>query len=188
MTEAVIPALLLAAPNAVNKLWRRSLFLQSGVRFPDRQWFEDLATVPRLYLRAGTIRAFSRPWYRYLRRPGSITNSAGIERNREMLASVAAVWDDCAALGRTARLHDELEAMAAYHELLTSVTRVNLLDPKSPVQDALREDFLARFPNWRQNPYLRRWPKKHRLLARLIVRRRYGLVHLIMTANRRLRG
>ncbi len=181
------PALLLSPPNAVNKLWRRALFTQSGVRFPDRAWFEDLATIPRLYLRAETIRYLPRAWYRYLRRPGSITNSAGIERNREMLSAVAAVWDDYRLQGKTAPYHDELEAMAAYHELLTSSTRVNLLDPKSPVQDALREDFLARFPAWRQNPYIRRWPKKHRLLAELIARRQYGLVHLIMSANRLLR-
>ena len=177
------PALLLSPPNAVNKLWRRSLFTESGVRFPDRMWFEDLATIPRLYLRAGTIRAIPRPWYRYLRRPGSITNSSGVERNREMLSAIAAVCDDYAAEGAAEAYGKELEAMAAYHEALTSVTRVNLLDPKSPVQDALREDFLARFPNWRENPYLKRWPLKHRLLLALIVRRQYGLVHLLMKAN-----
>ena len=182
------PALLLSPPNAVNKLWRRALFADSGVRFPDRQWFEDLATIPRLYLRAGTIRALPRPWYRYLRRPGSITNSSGAERNREMLAAIAAVCDDYAARGAAETYAKELEAMAAYHEALTSVTRVNLLDPKSPVQDALREDFLTRFPRWRANPYLKRWPLRHRLLLALIVHRRYGLVHLLMKANRLRHG
>lgn len=185
---ADFPALLLDAPNAVNKLWRRSLFVESGVRFPDRMWFEDLATVPRLYLRAGTIRAIPRPWYRYLRRPGSITNSSGVERNREMLAAIAAVCDDYAANGAAERYAKELEAMAAYHEALTSVTRVNLLDPKSPVQDALREDFLARFPRWRENAYLKSWPIQHRLLLALIVRRQYGMVHLLMKANQLRQG
>ena len=44
------PRQLLEAPNAWNKLWRRSLFTESGIRFPDRLWFEDVATTPRLYL------------------------------------------------------------------------------------------------------------------------------------------
>lgn len=177
------PALLLSPPNAVNKLWRRSLFTENGICFPDRQWFEDLATVPRLYLRAGTIRNLSRPWYRYLRRPGSITNSASIERNREMLDAVTAVWEDYCIQGAEREYRDELEAMFAYHELLTSSTRVNLLDAGSPVQDALLEDYLQRFPAWRENPYLQTWPRKHRLLLFLIVNRRRRLLHLLLKAN-----
>ncbi len=177
------PALLLDAPNAVNKLWRRSLFAEHGIRFPDRRWFEDLATVPRLYLRAGTIRYFARPWYRYLRRSGSITQSANAERNLEMLDAIEAVMRDYTAAGALDRCRFELEAMAAYHELLTSSTRVNLIDPESPVQDRLREDFLARFPDWRQNPYIKAWPRKHRLLLPLILRKRRRLLHLLLLAN-----
>ena len=177
------PALLLSPPNAVNKLWRGSLFTENAIRFPDRQWFEDLATTPRLYLRAGTIRNLARPWYRYLRRPGSITNSASIERNREMLDAVAAVWDDYCAQGAESEYRDELEAMFAYHELLTSSTRVNLLAADSPVQDALLEDYVRRFPTWRENPYLQTWPRKHRLLLFLIVNRRRKLLHLLLKAN-----
>ena len=182
------PALLLSPPNAVNKLWRKSLFTESGIRFPNRQWFEDLATVPRLYLRAGTIRYLARPWYRYLRRTGSITNNAVIERNRDMLTSIQTVCDDYAARGVFDEYRDELEAMAAYHELLTSSTRVNLLDPRSPVQDALLEDFTARFPSWRENSYVRTWPKKHRLLLGLIVHRQRMLLHSILKLNELKKG
>ena len=182
------PALLLSPPNAVNKLWRKRLFTDNAIRFPDRQWFEDLATIPRLYLRAGTIRSLEKPWYRYLRRPGSITNNAGIERNREMLTAIRTVCDDYEAQGVSGKYRDELEAMAAYHELLTSSTRVNLLDPRSPVQDALLEDFMARFPHWRENPYLRRWPKKHRLLVKLIVHRQRLLLHGLLKLNEWKKG
>ena len=178
------PALLLAPPNAVNKLWRRSLFTDNGISFPDRKWFEDLATIPRLYLRAGAIRNLAKPWYRYLRRPGSITNSSSIERNREMLLSVSAVMEDYAACGKTEPYHDELEAMIAYHEALTSSTRVNLLDARSPLQDALLEDFLHRFPGWRENPYIRVWPKRHRLLLALIVSKHRRTLHMLLTLNR----
>ena len=73
--------------------------------------------------------------------------------------------------------------MAAYHELLTSSTRVNLINPKSPVQDALLEDYLSRFPGWRENPYIRSWPGKHRLLLSLILRRRRTLLHALLKLN-----
>ena len=49
------PAFLFSPHNAVNKLWKRELFLASGIRFPDRMWFEDLATVPKLCLQLKRI-------------------------------------------------------------------------------------------------------------------------------------
>ena len=177
------PALLLAPPNAVNKLWRRSLFTENGISFPDRKWFEDLATIPRLYLRAGQIRYLPQAWYRYLQRDGSITRNADASRNLEMLDAVETVMEDYRQNGAFERYLPELEAMAAYHELLTSSTRVNLIDPKSPVQDALVSDYLARFPGWRDNPYIRSWPGKHRLLLSLILRRRRMLLHALLKLN-----
>ena len=124
------PAFLLSPPNAVNKLWRRALFIDSGISFPDRKWFEDLATIPRLYLRSGTIRTLPHPWYRYLQRDGSITRNTDAARNLEMLDAIETVMTDYVRSGAFGKYHRELEAMAAYHELLTSSTRVNLIDPK----------------------------------------------------------
>ena len=181
------PALLLSPPNAVNKLWRRTLFTDNGIAFPDRKWFEDLATIPRLYPHAGTIRYLPYCWYRYLQRSGSITRNTDAGRNLEMLDAIETVMADYEQSGLSDRCHRELEALAAYHELLTSSTRVNLIDPRSPVQDALLQDFLQRFPDWRENEYIRAWPKKHRLLLKLILHRRRSALHLLLRANEKLK-
>ena len=77
--------------------------------------------------------------------------------------------------------------MTAYHELLTSSARVNLLDPNSAVQDALLEDFIARFPHWRENPYLKTWPRKHRLLLALITGKRRWLLHVLLKTNQMIK-
>ena len=111
-------------------------------------------------------------------------NSADPERNREMLDAVECVTADYRSRGLDGVCREELEAMTAYHELLTSTVRVNRIHPDSPVQDALREDFLQRFPAWRENRYIAAWPKKHRLLLALIVRRRYRLLHSLMKTKK----
>lgn len=187
-TLADYPQLLCEAPNAVNKLWRRSLFTESGVRFPERLWFEDLATVPRLYLHAERFRNLARPWYLYLRRGGSIMTSRGIERNLEMIPAVDAVLAAYREAGLFERYHAELEYMALYHQLLTSCDRVALIDPKSPVLSGLVEEFLNKFPRCRENPYVRSMPPRHKLLVRLIIRRRFGAVRALMALNKRVRG
>ncbi len=181
------PELIFAPPNVSNKIWRRQIFLDSGIRFPDRIWFEDLATVPKLYLHTEKIRYFSKSWYLYLQRSSSIMKTANAERNREMLIAIKSTMDYYRQHGSFEQREPQLCYLAAYHELLTSTTRVNLIDPKSPVQDALREDFLSRFPNYGRNPYINSMPAKHRLLIRLIAAKRLRLVHLLMKANQIVR-
>ena len=186
-TFAEYPELLFTRPNACNKLWRRSLFTASGVRFPDRLWFEDLATVPRLYLHAERFRALNRPWYLYLRRGDSIMSSRGVERNLEMITALDTVLRAYREAGLLERYHDELEYLALYHQLLTSCVRVAQLDPHSSVLPRLAEDFQNKFPRFRSNPYLRGMSAKHRLLLALILRRRFGAVKSLMAVNRRVR-
>lgn len=181
------PGLLLELPSACNKLWRRSLFA-GGLRFPGRLWFEDLATSPRLYLRAERIRAVPRPWLRYLQRAGSITNAKDPSRNREIIDALQIVRDDFEARGALDKYAAELEILAVKHQLLASTVRVNLADPKSPLQRELLADLDQKCPNWRENRYLPALPAQHRLLLKLMDKGRYGAVHALMTANNLLKG
>ena len=63
--------LLMTQPAPWNKLWRRTLFTEDGLWFPESMYWEDLATVSRLMLKAKTIRFLSKSLYAYLERPGS---------------------------------------------------------------------------------------------------------------------
>ena len=187
-TLAQAPQLLLDPPNAWNKLWRRSLFRDSGIRYPARLWYEDLATSPGLYLQAGTILAVDRPWIRYLLRGGSITNSKNLQRNREIIPAVDSALGFFRKAGRWDEFAPALEAMSVYHQLLTATVRVNAIDPKSPLQRELQEDLEKKFPHWQDNPYLPGFPARHRLLLGLIRRRAYGALHALMAANKLVKG
>ena len=182
------PEFLFSPLNSCNKIWRRSLFPDNGISFPTRLWFEDLASSPKLYLHADRIIHVPKAWYCYLQRKGSITNSTTAERNREMITAYTAVLDYYRAQGSYESFRQQLEYMGFFHEFLTSVTRVNLIDPKSCVQDELRSDYLEHFPEYANNPYFRSAPAKYRLLAALIQKRKWMAVHLLMTANNRMKG
>lgn len=177
------PALLSQLPSACNKLFRRALFTDSGVRFPGRVWFEDLRTVPKLYPLAGMIRYMPRAWYRYLIRPGSITNNANTARNLEIIDAAEEILNRYQQAGLYGRYENELCYMAFYNAFLTASVRVNAADPKSEVQEKLLQWFLAAFPNWRENPYIQGMSRKHRLLTRLLMRRMRCSVHVIMKLN-----
>ena len=128
-----------------------------------------------------------KPWYRYLQRSGSITNSQSVPRNLEIITAVDTVLDYYKAQGLYERYRPQLCYMAFYNQLLTGSIRVNLADRKSPVQDQLLEDFRAKFPDYRENPYVRALPGKYRLLLYLIERRRRLALHLVMRLNNLLK-
>ena len=182
------PEFLFSPMNAVNKLWRRSLFTDTGITFPPRLWFEDLATSPKLYLHCRRFLPVHSAWYCYLQRRGSITNSTAAGRNIEMMTVTGKVLDYFREQGMWTRYRSQLAYTFFYHEFLTSVTRVNLIDPKSPIQRLLRDDYRTHFPDYRENPYFLQAPKKYRLLERLIRHGNWQGVHLLMTANNRMKG
>jgi glycosyltransferase involved in cell wall biosynthesis len=177
------PELLLQQPDVWNKIIRRSLFLDSGVRFPVRVWFEDLAAIPKLYQFTDKILYVPKAYHRYLQRFDSVTNTSRAMRNREIIPAVNALWDFYRGCGRFEELKDELVYLAYHDEFLTSSVRVNLCDWRSPVQEELMRNFLEKFPHYTENPYVQRMSRRHRLLTRLLMHRRRFAVHLLMKAN-----
>ncbi len=182
------PELLFYPPNACNKIWKTSFFKDNGIRFPGRVWFEDLYTIPKLYPHAETIEYVERPWYQYLYRTGSITQTKNPSRCVEIIAAVDSVLDYYKANGFYHKYSEQLEYMALYHQVITSTTRVNLIDRKSDIQLELYENYIEKFPNYRNNPYVRSMPKKLKLLMFYIEHKMYLAFNLTMRLNDRIKG
>lgn len=188
LSLAEYPGLLLEIPNAWNKIYRRRFFTENDIRFPPRVWFEDLRTVLKLYYYAESILYLPEAWYRYLIRPGSITNTSNTQRSLEIIPAVEDVLDFFRQKGCYDRFRDELEYLAFHSQFLTSSVRVNLAEWNSPVQETLMRDFLEKFPHFRENPYVRGMSRGHKLLTFLLLHRMRLSVHLIMKLNNRLKG
>ena len=179
------PGLLLCPPSGCNKICRRSLFMDSGLRFPARVWYEDLRTMPKLYLMTDRIVADSRQWYVYLQRSGSIINSANLQRNLELIDAIEDLSQYYKDQGRYEAYRDEFTYIAFYNQFLVAPVRLCLADPKSPVLDELVDHFLANYPDFRQNPYVKAAPAKYQLLYRLMARKHFAAVRFLMQLNSR---
>ncbi len=188
LSLAAYPRLLLCPPSACNKICRRSLFMDSGLRFPSRVWYEDMRTMPKLYLLTDRISATDSQWYIYVQRSGSITRSINLERNLEIIEALDDLSSYYKSKGKYEEYRNEFEYLAFYNEFLTAVVRICLSEPGNPVAENLRCDFLAKYPDFLQNPYISRMPFKYRLLTRLILLRRYKAVGRIMGLNERVKG
>lgn len=62
-------------PAFWNKLWKRSLFIDNNIFFPDHLFFEDMPTTPRILAKSKYIKVIERKLYRYTLRPESITST-----------------------------------------------------------------------------------------------------------------
>jgi glycosyltransferase involved in cell wall biosynthesis len=69
----------LCMPSFCNKLWKRSLFSDTGISFPPGIYFEDLATTPRLLSRSSRLAFVEGAPYNYRTRSGSIIQSVSLK-------------------------------------------------------------------------------------------------------------
>ena len=78
----------LVNPPFWNKLWRRSLFVDNGIEFPDRIYFEDNATTPKLVAHSKVIKRCRAYLYNYRIREASIMNSHSDRHINDYIAVV----------------------------------------------------------------------------------------------------
>lgn len=178
------PDYLLALPSAPLRLWRRSLFLESGVRFPSRVWYEDIRTTVKLLPLAAGITVLPERLYRYLQRPGSIMSNQNLDRNREILEAFDDILDWFRRQGLFERYRRELCELTVEHVLLAASVRVARVDPKHPLLREFRAYTDTAFPDWAAEPYLKRLSKPKTLALTLIRGDHYRVLSLLF----RLKG
>lgn len=171
--------MLLIAPSAVNKLYRRTLFTETGIQYPPRVWYEDIRTTPKLMLAAERIAFSDFVGYNYLHREGSIMNSARLERNREILDAFDDLLGYFAEKGLLEDYRDELGYLALFHGFLTPSVRVIRAQGKHPLLDSFAAYLKEHFPEYRSNPYLARLNGGQKLALWLLERKQYWAVRLL---------
>lgn len=181
------PEFLFCPPSAWNKIWKRSMYAESGISFPGRVWFEDIYTTPKLYTLASKIGYVEKAWYQYLHRDGSITKNKNPKRNIEIINSIDSVLSYFKENNLFEKYRVQLEYLALYHQVIVSTTRVNLIDYKSDIQKALYEDFVSKFPNYKANTYIKSMPAKLKLLLFFIEHKMYRAFNFTMTLNDKIK-
>ena len=175
------PNFLLSMPSAVCRVWKRSLFMDSGVRYPSRVWYEDIRTSTKLFALAKSIYTIEDMLYMYLQRPGSIMNSGNLSRNQEIIWA----FDDFVTWyrenGLFEKYHDELCQLAVNHVLLVASCRVARIDPKADLLKSFDEYMKTNFPDYAQNKYYGSLSSSHKLLLWLLNHKMFGAVKLLFT-------
>ena len=168
------PELLLDPPMSWARLCRRSLYLDRGIRFPGRVWYEDLCTTPSLLLYAKRIVLLEDPFYGYLLREGSIMRSSNLRRNLEILNALDMARTPFEAAGLTEQYKPWLTYLAVT-SVLDAARRVLTADPKAEYLPEFLDYVKQTYPDYRQCELLPRLGRKKLVLLRLLEGKHYTL-------------
>lgn len=175
---------LLTSPCAWNKLYKRELFVRTGIRYPSRVWYEDIRTTLKLFTQAERITGVDYLGYAYLQRAGSIMNSGNLQRNTEIIDAFEDLLDWFGEQNLMKDYERELCWLCAYHVYFTASVRVLRAEK---ADKALARELLKKFqtyteehfPNYKNSPYLARLSKSQKLLWALLNKKQYGLIKLL---------
>ncbi len=145
------PGFLRSMPATWARVWRKRLFLDNQIRYPDRIFFgEDLQTSCKLFALASSIVYLPEPVYRYYDRPGSLMHGGDPERNRGMIQAMGNLTDWYEAQGLRQKYEQQLCAMVVEHLLLATSVRVAKVAPEAPVLEEIQTFAWERYPAWRE--------------------------------------
>ncbi|MEX5877964.1 glycosyltransferase family 2 protein [Providencia hangzhouensis] len=115
-----------AISNCVNRLIKRSLYLNNNITHPENiSLGEDLVTTPRLSFYADKIGFIDKSYYNYIQNPLSIMNSSAVYRVYEII-NVFNILDDFFIENK---LSIDTNYLKAYHYSILISKKYNVLDP-----------------------------------------------------------
>ena len=161
-------------PGAWNKIYKRDLFVKDQIFYPERLWYEDLATTPMVILNAKRIAYIPKAYYYYVQREGSIMSSKNIARNKEIITAFERIADFFEEHGAYQEYKMELEFLAIYHILYTAAVRINKVDASSKIQEEQVDYVQQRFPGYTKNVYLKAlMSKKEKIVIHLLSKKNF---------------
>lgn len=190
LTKADLASLVFLS-GACNRLFRRALFTDTGIRFPEKVWYEDLRTVSKLMPAVKT--AFYdavEPLYFYLQRSGSIMHTPDFSRIvNERIAAVAEITKYYQDKGLFDAYREELEFLWLFHGFFLPVREMQAVSTRfAKYADQLLSRLLEEFPNAGQNRYIaEQLDNKERFLLKCALKKCYITIKIFSFANKVLK-
>lgn len=170
-TELSRKQFMLFEPTACTKVYKRRLFVDNGIMFPERLWYEDLATVFRIVPYANKIGYLKEACYNYVQQPNSITHSVNTKRMMEIMDAVDTEVNFYKKMGLFEAYYKELEWQCVLHVLYYSSYRLLTCGFNIGKMRKLYQYSEKNFPSFKKNEYVLR-RKKTKALMNLVINKR----------------
>lgn len=148
---------------AWNKLYRKSLFIESELKYPIGLWYEDIPVTVPFFTLAKKISYVHETLIYYRQRSTSIMGSVDNPKVKDIFDIMHLCLNYFKEHNLLETYHDELEFLFLEHLMLNGGFRF-LLSHKYMDYLAFSIDTLdLNFPHWRNNKYLNTLPKRYQI-------------------------
>ena len=168
---------LLLEPTSCTKVYRRILYTEHKITFPERLWYEDFATVFKLAPFVDNVGYLKEALYFYVQQDSSITHSTNIKRMMEIKTAFNSNIEYYKKLNVWNEFYDELEWNCILHVLYYSAFRLFKCGYNKKEMKSLIAYTDSIFPNWKNNKYLMK-ELKSRDMMDLVVENKYFKFYL----------
>ena len=181
MTLEKYPQILInSALSAWSKLYRREFYIKAEHDFPKGRLYEDLGTIPKLYLDAESIVYIKEAFYYYTIRKGSIMSGTRAEKNyTDRTAMLRTTLDYYRQKGVFEKYKTELEYFSFGAGYFEPSKEIILADRKSPYIKKFRIFMYGMFPEFKKNPYMARLRTKDRIHLAILDTRQYWIMVML---------
>lgn len=173
--------LLMSSHAAWNKAYKRTLFIENNIRYPEKLLYEDLATTGKTLIAAKRIGYIKEKLYYYVKREDSITSTLNFSRFNEIIPAFEMLKQYYVEQGVYSSLQEEFEYIAISNFLLSQVTYINHYNYKDNLQQILTDYILCSYPQCAKNAYVKRLSVKERRMLGLIFHKRFAELHYFYT-------
>lgn len=169
---------ILVQPSLWSKIFRRTLFTETDIRFPAISVSEDLAVVPRLLAAADKVVYIKEPIYEYYQREGSIMSTPNPEKDLKVMETLENLAEQLSVDKVYCDYTAELEYIALSHLYIAASVRA-IRSGKSDSAEYVEKyrDFMAtHFPKFSRNKYISRLDAGKKLVMWLLRLKMYGAI------------
>lgn len=157
-------------PAPWGKLYKRSLFVDHHIEFPQGLRNQDLGTTPRILCHAKSISKVSSPLYNYVHRKGSAVRTYDY-KILDIVKNLKIVKEYYEKEELMQEFKEPLEYLFIEHLLFRTVRRLSNVEDstmKNEMIDTIVNYLNQEFPMWHKNSYIKDLPLKKKMYLQVV--------------------
>lgn len=168
-----------------NKFFKTDLFLNSGVRYPENMWYEDLSVNQKIAFFAKKVTLTDKVFYKYLQRENSAMHVKNTDRNSDMLTVVSDILEFYKKNNAFDEYYDELCFMTVMHMTVLCSLRVASDNAHHPLLKKFHDFACENFPDFKKNNYVKKHlTPRHSVIFAFSKHRMYVMLKILDRLNK----
>ena len=165
-----INALFLSPLFAWNKLYHRSLFMDTQLRYPLGLWYEDIPVTIPVFAQLDHVGVVNEALIHYRQRNTSIMGSKNSPKLQDIFTILSMITQNAKQNHYFSTYRDEIEYLHIEHLLLYGSFRFYRSEKSKEYMKKAFELMDDHFPQWKKNPYLKTLKPLYHVYLKLLNR------------------